>query len=326
MAEFGRRLLLGGSAATLTAGTARAQGTWPERGLRVLVGFAAGGSADVIARLAAQGLAERLGRPVVVENRPGAGGRIAAQAAAQAEADGYTLLLGSTSLPVQMALDPTPGFDPPAQLLPVALLAEAPNVLVCNKDLPVGSVAELIALARSRPQGLNYASSGAGTSLHLSGELLRSITGAPMTHVPYRGSGPALTALVAGEVQFMFDSLATSLAQIRGGAIRALALTANKRSALLPETPTMREAGFSSFDISVWFGLFAPRATPAAIAARLATDANAWLADARTEGQLAPLAMQVQRSESPAAFERFFRTDIARWQRIVRDTGVTVAG
>ncbi len=324
MTAINRRLLLA-TAATLAAPGLRAQPAWPERGLRVLVGFAAGGSADVIARIAAQALQERLGRPVVVENRPGAGGRIAAQAVAQADADGYTILLGSTAMPVQMALDPTPGFDPPTQLQPVALLAEAPNVLVANKDLPVASVADLIAYAKSRPGGINYASSGAGTSLHLSGELLRSLTGAPMTHVPYRGSGPALTALVAGEVQFMFDSLSTALPQVRGGAMRALALTAEGRSPLLPETPTMKEAGFPAFDISVWFGLFAPRATPGAATARLAQEVNAWLSDPRTATQLAPLAMQVQKSESPAAFDAFFRSDIARWQRIVRSTGVTVA-
>lgn len=325
MADIARRALLGATATALCAHGARAQAAWPERGLRILVGFAAGGAADVIARIAAQGLSERLGRPVVVENRPGAGGRLAAQATAQAEADGYTLLLGSTAMPVQMALDPTPGFDPPTQLQPVALLAEAPNVLVVNKDLPVRSVADLVAFARTRPQGINYASSGAGTSLHLSGELLRSLTGAPMTHVPYRGSGPALTALVAGEVQFMFDSLSTSLPQIRADSIRPLALTADARTDLLPQTPTMREAGFPAFDISVWFGLFAPRATPARVASRIAEVTNAWLAEGATAARLAPLAMQVRRTEGPEAFDAFFRADIARWQRIVRDTGVTIA-
>jgi tripartite-type tricarboxylate transporter receptor subunit TctC len=304
---------------------AQAQTAWPDRTIRLLVGFAAGGSADVIARLLARALTDRLGRPVVVENRAGAGGRIAAQAVAQAEPDGYTLLFGSTAIPVQMALDPTPGYDPPTQLLPIAPVAEAPNILVANRDLPVRTVQDLVAYARTRPQGINFASSGAGTSLHLAGELLRQRSGAPMSHVPYRGSGPALTALISGEVQFMFDSLATAAPHVAAGTLRPLAVTTAARTPLLPDVPTMAEAGFADFDISVWFGVFAPRALPAAIAARLATEIAAARRDPQMTAQLTALSSTVLDSEGPAAFERFVLADIARWQGIVRSTGVRVA-
>jgi len=322
--SISRRTLLASTMAVPFAAGARAQAAWPDRPVRLLVGFAAGGAADLVGRLTARGLTDRLGKPVVVENRPGAGGRVAAQATAQAAPDGYTLMIGSTSLPAQMAIEPATALDAPKLLRPVALLAVAPNVLVVNKDLPVRTVAELVALAKSRPNGLNYASSGVGTSLHLSGELLRSRSGAPMTHVPYRGSGPALTALIAGEVQFMFDSLASARPHIASGSMRALAVTTRQRTPLLPDVPTMQEAGFRDYDISVWFGVFGPRALPDAIAERVSREVAVMLGDPEVGRQLASISSTVLRSDSPAAFERHLREDIARWQDIVRSTGVRI--
>jgi tripartite-type tricarboxylate transporter receptor subunit TctC len=321
-----RRVLLGSALAVPFAASGHAQAAWPDRTVRILVGFAPGGGADLVGRLVARGLTERLGRSVVVENRPGAGGRVAAQATAQAEPDGYTLVIGSTSLPVQMALDPADSFDAPALLRPVALLAEAPNVLIANRDLPVRSVQDLVAFARARPGGASYASSGVGTSLHLSGELLRTRSGAPMTHVPYRGSGPALTALIAGEVQFMFDSLATAKPHIDAGAVRALAVTTLQRTPLIPDVPTMLEGGFADFDISVWYGIFGPRGLPDAIADRLSREIGAMLGAPDVATQLAGISSTVLRSESPAAFDRHLRAEVERWREIVRSTGVRVQG
>ncbi|MCZ8149398.1 MAG: tripartite tricarboxylate transporter substrate binding protein [Roseomonas sp.] len=326
MNRFSRRILMGSALAVPFASRSHAQGEWPSRTVRILVGFAPGGGADLVGRLLARGLADQLGRPVVVENRPGAGGRVAAQATAQAEPDGYTLVIGSTSLPIAMALDPAGALDAPAVLRPAALFAEAPNVLVANPQLPVRSVQELVAFARTRPGGVSFASSGVGTSLHLSGELLRMRSGAPMTHVPYRGSGPALTALIAGEVQFMFDSLATAKPHIDANAVRALAVTTSQRTPLIPSVPTMQESGYSGFDISVWYGVFGPRNLPDAIADRLSREINTLLDSSALAAQLAAISSTVLRSESPAAAERHLRAEVARWREIVRSTGVQVQG
>lgn len=319
-----RRSLMTSALALPFASRSQAQTAWPERAIRILVGFAPGGGADLVGRLIARGLTERLGRSVVVENRPGAGGRVAAQATAQAEADGYTLVIGSTSLPIAMALDPAGAFNAPALLRPIALFAEAPNVLIANPALPVRSVQDLVAFARGRPGGASFASSGIGTSLHLSGELLRMRSGAPMTHVPYRGSGPALTALIAGEVQFMFDSLATAKPHVDANAVRALAVTTSQRTSLIPSVPTMHESGFPDFDISVWYGIFGPRALPDAIADRLSREIGAMVGAADVAAQLASISSTPRRSESPAAAEQHLRAEVGRWADIVRATGVRI--
>ena len=316
-----RRVLIASLAAPAVA---RAQGSYPDRAIRMLVGFAAGGSADVLARIVATAMAERLGQPVVVENRPGAGSRIAAQATARAQADGYAIMMGSSALPVQQALEPGAGFDPVAELTPIAMLADAPNILVVTPSLNVRSVAELVALAKQPGRNLAFGSSGAGTSLHLCGELLRVRTGAAMTHVPYRGSAPALTALMSGEVPMMFDSLATALPLIQAGSIRAMAVTTKERSPILPDVPTMAELGFPDFDVSVWFGLFGPAGLPRPVVERLAAVVDAYLNDPRTAGQLQPLSMAIRRLPGPAAFRDFFVGDMQRWKDIVTSTGVTV--
>ena len=321
MPGISRRILIASLAAPVVA---RAQGSYPDRAIRLLVGFAAGGSADVLARIVATAMAERLGQPVVVENRPGAGSRIAAQATARAAADGYTIMMGSSALPVQQALEPNAGFDAVTELTPIAMLADAPNILVVTPSLNARSVAELVALAKQPGQNLAFGSSGAGTSLHLCGELLRLRTGAAMTHVPYRGSAPALTALMSGEVPMMFDSLSTALPLIQAGSIRALAVTTKDRTPILPNVPTMAESGFPDFDVSVWFGLFGPAGLPRPVLDRLAGAVESYLGDSRTAGQLRPLSMAIRRMADPAAFRSFFAADTQRWKEIVSSTGVTV--
>jgi tripartite-type tricarboxylate transporter receptor subunit TctC len=204
------------------------------------------------------------------------------------------------------------------------MLADAPNILVVTPPLNVRSVAELVALAKQPGRNLAFGSSGAGTSLHLCGELLRVRTGAAMTHVPYRGSAPALTALMSGEVPMMFDSLATALPLIQAGSIRAMAVTTKERSPILPDVPTMAESGFPDFDVSVWFGLFGPAGLPRPVVERLAAVVDAYLNDPRTAGQLQPLSMAIRRLPGPAAFRDFFVGDMQRWKDIVTSTGVTV--
>jgi tripartite-type tricarboxylate transporter receptor subunit TctC len=300
---------------------AAGQSAYPDRTIRMVVGFAAGGAADLIARVVATDLAERLGKPLIVENRPGAGSQVAAVAVARAEPDGYTLFFGSISLSVQMAVDPAMQLNPLTELAPIALVAEAPNVLVVNPQLPIRSVKELVAYVKAG-NPVNFASSGVGTTLHLAGEMLKGAAGVNLTHVPYKGSGPALNDLMGGQVQMMFDNLSTAMPLIRAGKLRPLAVTTRSRTPLLPDVPTMVEVGFENFEASVWFGVFAPRNTPRPIVDRLAREVAVMLADPRTPPKLAPLSMDVMKSDSPEKFAEFFRQDAERWKKVVAAAGV----
>ncbi len=321
-----RRLLHAACAAlalTAFASSATAQSGYPERPIRLLVGFAPGGAADLAARVMADTLSQRLGKPVVIDNRPGAGSTVAAIAASRAEADGYTLLFGSLAMSVQLAVDPTMSFDPLRELAPIGLIAEVPNVLEVKPELPVHSVKELVAYAKTG-KTLNYGSSGVGTSLHLSGEILKDAARIDMTHVPYKGSSAALNDLIAGRLDLMFDSLASSLPFIKAGKLRPLAVTSRARSAQLPDVPTMAEAGFANFETSVWFGLFAPKGTPAPIIAKLAAATNDSLAEPQTQRRLTDLSMDLLKSESPEKFGAFFANDIQRWKDTVVRANVVV--
>lgn len=317
------RLLI---AASIMIASGLAQAQYPDRPVRMLVGFAAGGSADLVGRVAAQALGDRLGKPVIVENRPGAGSLTAAQAVARADPNGYTILLGSIALSVQVGVNPGMAFDPAKELAPVALIAQAPNVLVVHPGLPVRSVSDLVAYAKSG-KPVNFASSGVATTLHLAGEMLKSAVGAPnMAHVPYKGSGPALSDLMGGQVQMMFDNLATALPLIQGGKLRALAVTTRARSAKLADVPTMLEAGFDNFEVSVWFGLFAPAGTPRPLIERLGREMNAALGDPAVIARLDPLNVDVMKSESPEKMGEFFGADIQRWKKAVAEAGVKLEG
>jgi tripartite-type tricarboxylate transporter receptor subunit TctC len=308
-------------AATVARGGALAQ-TYPDRPVRMLVGFAAGGSADLAARVIADGLTTSLGKPVLIENRPGAGSIIAATAVARADPDGYVLLFGSIALSVQAAIDPAIPLDPLVDLAPVGLVAEAPNVLVVHPPLPVQSVNELVTYARTHP--VSFASSGVGTTLHLAGEMLKERAKIDIVHVPYKGSAPALTDLMAGRVQMMFDNIVTSMPLIKAGKIRPLAVTTARRNRQLPQVPTMVEAGFRDFETSVWFGIFAPGRTPKAVIDRLAAAIAASQSDPRIAPRFEPLNMDPMRSESPERFAEFFRRDIDQWKTTVARSGVKV--
>ena len=295
---------------------------YPTKPIRLVVGFAAGGAADLAARAIADGLGATLGKPVVLENRPGAGSMVAATAVARAEADGHTLLFGSIALSVQAAIDPAMPLDLANELAAVGLVSEAPNVLVVPPTLPVRSVKELIAYAKTNP--VSFASSGVGTTLHLAGEMLKEAAGIDIVHVPYKGSSPALGDLMSGRVQMMFDNVITSMPLIKSGRLRALAVTTAARTRLLPDVPTMMEAGFADFDTSVWFGVFAPAKTPKAVVDRVAAAIAASHADPKIAARFEPLNMDIMKSESPERFTEFFRRDLQRWKARVVKAGVKV--
>ena len=244
---------------------------WPARPIRLVVPFPPGGLIDNMARLVGNRLAQELGQPVVIDNKPGAGGNVGAAEAARAPADGYTLLMASPALTISPAVYKNLPYQP-SQLAPVALLGRVPNVLLVNPASGIGKVQDLVGRAKAKPGQLNYASNGNGTSLHLSAELFKRRSETFITHVPYRGSAAAITALLSGEVDMMFDNLPSAIGQIQSGKLRALAVTAAQRSTALPDVPTMAEAGMDGFNVSAWFGVATPAGLPAPVATRL-TDA-----------------------------------------------------
>ena len=319
-----RRLVLALATVPALPALARAQAAWtPDRPLRILVPFPAGGTADILARTVAERLSPRLGQPVVVENRPGAGGNIAAEAASRATPDGLTMLLGGTGvLSINAALYQRLPFDPVTAFAPVGVLADYANVLLVNparRDF--ADLRALIAAARAEPGRIAYASNGPGSVTHLTAEMMRAAAGGiELLHVPYRGSAPGLAALLAGEVTMMFDGAPTASAQVRQGALKALAVTTPSRIPALPDVPTMAEAGLPGFEAGTWFGLFVPAATPSPALARLRAEAAAITADAGFRAWLAqqaasPPAVAVDGIPAMLAAER------ARWAEAVRVSG-----
>lgn len=242
---------------------------WPARPIRLVVPFPPGGLIDNMARLVGSRLSQELGQPVVIDNKPGAGGNVGAAEAARAPADGYTLLMASPALTISPAIYKNLPYQPP-QLAPVALLGRVPNVLLVNPASGIGKVQDLVGRAKAKPGQLNYASNGNGTSLHLSAELFKRRSETFITHVPYRGAAAAITALLSGEVDMMFDNLPSAIGQIQSGKLRALAVTTAQRSTALPDVPTLAEAGMDGFNVSAWFGVAAPAGLPAPVATRLA--------------------------------------------------------
>lgn len=242
---------------------------WPARPIRLVVPFPPGGLIDNMARLVGSRLSQELGQPVVIDNKPGAGGNVGAAEVARAPADGYTLLMASPALTISPAIYKNLPYQP-SQLAPVALLGRVPNVLLVNPASGIGKVQDLVGRAKAKPGQLNYASNGNGTSLHLSAELFKRRSETFITHVPYRGAAAAITALLSGEVDMMFDNLPSAIGQIQAGKLRALAVTTAQRSSALPDVPTLAEAGMEGFNVSAWFGVAAPAGLPAPVATRLA--------------------------------------------------------
>ena len=307
----------------LTSGYAFAQ-SYPNKPIRLLIPFSAGGPTDVLARAIAPKLSESLGVPVIVENKVGAGGSLAMDTVAKATPDGYTIGMGhSGTQSINPHLYAKLPYDPLRDFSPITPVVSYVNVLVCNPNVPVKTVAELVAYAKANPDKVSFASGGTGATNHLSGELLKAVTGAPMLHVPYKGSAPALVDVMAGNATCMFDILVTSLPQIRGGKVRALAVTSAKRSGYAPDIPTMRESGISGYEEAgsdLWFGVLAPAGTPKPIVERLHAELVKALKTPEVGERIRAQAYDVW-TLSPEEFLAFLRTDYARWGKVVKFAG-----
>jgi tripartite-type tricarboxylate transporter receptor subunit TctC len=297
---------------------------YPVKTIRIIVPYTPGGTADMLARTIGQKMAESLGQQVIIDNRPGAGGNIGADLAARAAPDGYTILMGTVAThAINPHLYPNIPYDAEKAFAPIILVATLPNLLVVNPSLPATSVRDLIALAKAKPGELAFASAGNGTSQHLSGELFKKMTGVDMIHIPYKGSAPAVTDLVGGQVQLMFDNLPSSLPQVRAGKLRALAVTGPRGSPVLPDVPTLSEAGLPGFSITSWFALFAPAGTPAKILLRLNKEAGKAIALKELRQQWINQGIEPAggTAEQLAAFRRI---EASKWGKIARDSGAQV--
>jgi tripartite-type tricarboxylate transporter receptor subunit TctC len=295
----------------------------PERPLKILVGYAPGGPADALARIGAQILSEGLGQPVIVENRPGAGGSIAAGMAAKAPADGSTLLLTATADVVNSLINREVQYDIETSFTPIALIASAPNVLVVHPSVPVGSVKELIEYARSHPGALNYGSAGFGTVSHLAGAALAHSARLEVVHVPYKGTAAAQVDLLSGRLQFMFDAIGGALANANAGKVKALAVTSPSRWPNAPELPTMAESGFPGFDMTAWFGLLAPAGTPVQSVSRMSEVVLKGVQTADARRRIGAIGGEPGRM-TPAEFARFIRAENARWKKLFSDGRLSV--
>jgi tripartite-type tricarboxylate transporter receptor subunit TctC len=294
--------------------------TYPAKPVKLLIGFPPGSAADVVARMVAPRLGEGLGQQVVVDNRPGAGSSIAAEAAVRSPADGYTLFLGSVANAINSTLNKGLSFDFAKELAPVAGVATLPNLLVVHPSLPARSVAELVAAARANPGTILYGSSGNGTSPHLSGELFNLAADVKLVHIPYKGSPQAVTDLLAGRVQVMFSPVSTVLAQIKAGKLRALASTGAQRTAAAPGLPTVSESGLPGFETSIWFGLFAPAGTPRAIVERLARETARAIGGPDIRARLAAQGVDVM-PKTPEQLGEYVREETDKWAQVVRASG-----
>lgn len=318
------KILLAVATALLPAfGMSLAQAdTFPSRPVRLIVGFSPGGGTDIVARILAQKLSEVYGQPFIVENRAGATGMIAAKQVATSPADGYTLLMGHVnSQAIAPALMVRPSYDPVKDFSAVAYVGYVPNVLVVNSDLPAKNMAELLALAKSRPAGLSFASPGVGSTNHLAGEMLRKETGGNFLHVPYKGSGPAIIDILAGQVDMNFDAMPSVMPFLKSGRLRALAVTTPERDPELPDVPTMAELGFKTFDITNWYGVVAPAGTPAAVTGPLHDAIQRILATPEVSRKLAELSVRSP-VMSTEQFTQLMRTEAIKYQSIVKRTGI----
>jgi tripartite-type tricarboxylate transporter receptor subunit TctC len=312
------------AAVALAAGPAAYAQEYPNRTVKLVVPFPPGGPLDVTGRLIAQKLTEAWGQSVVVENKPGAGGNIGADLVAKSPPDGYTILMGALSThAVNPSLYPKMPYDAIRDFAPITLIAITPNVLVVNPSLPVNSVKELVAYAKGNPGKLAFGSGSNGSAGHLAGELFKADTGTDIIHVPYKGGAPATQALLAGDVQFMFDNLANATAQVKAGKLRALAVTTSERSKLAPDLPTMAEAGLPGFDIATWYGLFAPAGTPAAIVAKWNAEVTKILNAPDTRERLTAQGAEPA-PMTPAQFAAFIEREIPKYARIVKASGAKV--
>lgn len=304
---------------------ASAQQAYPNKPVRVIVPFVAGGTTDIFARLIAEKLSQQLGQQFIIDNRGGAGGNIGADAVAKAAPDGYTLVMGTVGThAINASLYAKMPYDPQTDFEPVAFSASVPNLMVVNiKKVKAKTVQEFIAEAKAVPGGFTMASSGNGTSIHLSGELFKQQTGVDMPHVPYRGSGPAINDMVGGQVDVMFDNLPSSIEQAKAGTIRAIAVTSPKRSPALPDIPTVAESGLPGFEAESWFALFAPKGTPQAVVDKLNAEVRKALEQPDTKKRFADLGGEI-RTMSPQELRAYVAAEREKWAKVVKASGAKV--
>jgi tripartite-type tricarboxylate transporter receptor subunit TctC len=304
-------------AQTTAAGTSA---QFPTRSIRLIVPFPPGGS-DTVARLVARHMTASLGQPIVIDNRPGAAGVIGTQLGAQATPDGYTLVFITASLTITPATSRLP-YDLTRDFIGVAPVATGPLLLVVNPSVSAATVSELIALCKAKPGALNYASTGTGSITHLAGELFRSLTGANMTHVPYKGTGPAQTELLAGRVQAMFGVLAPAMPHVQAGKLRALAVTSAVRSKLAPSVPTLSESGIKGYEASTWYGIIAPARTPGSVVRTIARHVEMAMADSDISEKLAAVGFEPLGPMSPSEFGRYIASETAKWSKIIKEAAI----
>jgi tripartite-type tricarboxylate transporter receptor subunit TctC len=317
-----RRLAIAGAGAALLlpALAVHAQ-AWPAKPIKLVVSYPPGGTVDAVARIIATPLSQRLGQPVVVDNRGGAGGAIGGDVVAKSAPDGYTVLVDASNHAQNPALRSKMPFDTLRDLSPVSLLVKVPNVLVVNPSTTIKTVQDLVAQAKAKPGETNFASSGNGSAQHLAAEQFSAMAGVRMTHVAYKGGGPALTDVMAGQVPVFFGSLASSLAYIQGGKLRAVAVTGKARSAVLPQVPTVAEAGLPGYEVYEWNGVFVPNGTPAAVTERLSKELSAVLQDPDVRKRLEATGAEVIGS-TPAELEAFRRAELTKWTKLAKDNKI----
>jgi tripartite-type tricarboxylate transporter receptor subunit TctC len=323
---FGLGAIAFAAAATtgIAPSDARAQAAYPTKPITIIVPFSAGGTTDILARVVGLHVGQTLGQPVIVDNRAGAGGNIGTQAVARAPADGYTLLMGTVGThAINQGLYKKLPFDPIKDFAPLSRVAMVPNLLVANPAQPYKNVKELIAYAKANPGKVNFASSGSGTSIHLSGELFKQMTQIDMQHVPYKGSAPAVADLIGGQTAIMFDNMPSVMPHVKAGKLRALAVTTAKRSPALPDVPTIAESGVPGYDTSSWFGLLAPVGTPADVVAKLNAAIAKALADPDVKTKLAEQGAEPH-PEKPEQFAAFIASETAKWGKVVKESGASV--
>jgi tripartite-type tricarboxylate transporter receptor subunit TctC len=309
------------AASLAAAPSAQAQSSLAGKPIQLLVGFSAGGTSDIVARVIAEKIGPQLGANVIVQNKPGANGNIAAGDVARSAPDGLTLYLGSFNNPVNQAAQRKLPFDFMRDFAPVAMVAYAPNVLIVNKDLPVRNVRDLIALAKREPGKLSFGSAGAGSSLHMAGELFNNMAHVEMVHVPYKGSAPAMTDVIGGHIDMMFDNLPTAMAQIKGGSVRALAVTGRQRVDSLPDVPTVDEAGIPGFDVTSFFALYAPTGTPPSVIAEINAATNKALAVPDLQRKFAEQGA-VAGPGTPQQLRALTESEVKKWRVVIQAANI----
>lgn len=304
----------------LTSAAPAVESNWPTKPLKLVVGYAAGGATDVVARLVANRMGMELGQSIIVDNRTGANSNVGAEIVARAPADGYSLYVYTIANTINASLYNRLGYDPVKDFEPVGLIAKIPNLLVVNPGLPIHSVQDYVRFAKNSSDGLTFASSGSGSSIHLSGEMFKMKTGLNMLHVPYRGSAPAVSDLLGGQVQSMFDNSPSSMPHVKAGKLRALAITSKERSPLLPDVPTLAESGFPGFEVQSWFGISAPAGTPEAVIKRLNTALNQALKDPGIKQRLAEL-VATTAPGTPDDMRKFVAGELKSWSEVLKASG-----